>query len=109
MSEARMEIKWRAEPVPAQRNFNRRSLWGRMIPDDLVRQMRLRPGVTFLLLDESGKGHVFSQADVAALSQACRSNPFRVQSRRAQGGRLVWVSFDPAHDEALAKARKGKQ
>lgn len=104
-------MKWRAEELPAQRS-SRGNMWDHMIPDELVRIMRGRPGITFLLLDDDGNPLTVARADYNALIGA-KKKPFRVQSRsiprRTDGARHVWVSMDPGHWERQAKLRgKGK-
>ena len=104
-------MKWRVEDVPSHRT-KRGNIWDAMIPADLIRVMRGRPGVTFLLLDDDGNPLTVARADYNALIGA-KKKPFRVQSRiiprRTDGARHVWVSMDPGHWEHQAKLRgKGK-
>ena len=104
-------MKWRVEDVPSHRT-KRGNIWDAMIPAELIRAMRGRPGVTFLLLDDDGNPLTVAKADYNALIGA-KKKPFRVQSRiiprRADGARHVWVSMDPGHWERQAKLRgKGK-
>ena len=94
-------ITWKSAPVTAKRT-RPDNFWQRTIPADLIRAMRLNPGVTYLLPDSGGPGRVFSTADASALVAAC-PRPFRVQTRSATGGRHIWVSCDPGHWEALTK------
>ena len=94
-------ITWKSAPVTAKRT-RPDNFWQRTIPADLIRAMRLNPGVTYLLTGEGGADRAFSKDDASALVAAC-PRPFRVQTRSATGGRHIWVSCDPGHWEALTK------
>lgn len=94
------EAGWVKRPVPRPRSTGG-SVWDRVIPDALIRQMRLTPGETYLLTSADGRAKAFTQSDLNALAQAARMTPFRVQSRRVcptRSDRHVWVSFDPAYN-----------
>ena len=59
-------MKWRAEKLPAPRS-SRGNMWDNMIPAELVRTMRGRPGTTFLLLDDDGNpSHIEDTSNQAA-------------------------------------------
>lgn len=104
-----MRVQFKRSEVPVRRT--RDSMWDRMIPEALIREMRLNPGVTFQLLDEHGDALEVVHADYAALLRGVH-RPFRVQSRasnKALAGkayRHVWVSFDPGYWEKHAGKRK---
>ena len=94
-------LEWRRANVPGRQTRDG-NMWSVLIPDDLVRQMRLTPGVTYALTDGIELRR-FTTADTAALSRAC-PRPFRMQSRAAgKGFRNIWVSCDPGHWERLGK------
>ena len=95
------EVTWKPAQVSSKRPTGH-NFWQRTIPAELIRQMRLNPATTYLLTDSGGAGRVFSTADASALVATC-PRPFRVQTRRATGGRHIWVSCDPGHWEALTK------
>lgn len=104
-------MKWRIEE-PAPVKTRGATIWDTTIPEDLLRQMRLNPGVSYQLLDDNHTPLKMANADQEALRSAC-PKPFRVQSRAVDindrdGLRYIFVSFDPGHWERTAGWRKRK-
>ena len=101
-------VRW-APVVITAKHSNIGSAWTATIPGDLIRAMRSNPGKTYQLQTEDGSPLRMSRSEVARLAASC-PRPFRVQSRAgsASSVRHVWVSCDPAHDEALRTRRAAK-
>ena len=98
-------IRWARNEVPKRQTRRKVSIWEEMIPDELIREMRLNPGVEYQLLGMSGQPLPVTKNDAAALNRSC-PKPFRVQSRKlTPTTRLVWVSHDPAHWEHIQHQR----
>ena len=82
------------------------NMWTSLVDNEMLRAMRLAPGVTFLVSTPRGDPMPLALADANALRASC-PEPFRFQSRAAtadsNGPRHVWLSFDPAHWEERKK------
>ena len=100
---------WDTAPITG-RASGAANLFNRTIPNELIRLMRLNPGKYYRLLDENGKPAEFTKRDVGTLMGAAK--PFHIISRQIDGDkerRVVWIGYDPAHTEALKKAREARK
>lgn len=92
-------MKWEPSEIPGKKSrFG--NMWEQTIPKELIRSMRVNPGITYKLLDNNGNSLRVTKADYSALMRSC-PRPFRIQSRTIpknnEGDRIVWVSMDPGH------------
>ena len=93
-------------PVAAARG-KRTTAFDRLFTPEFRKMLKLAPGREFLVTDESGRGHRFTQKQVRAL-WSTMVEPYRVQARtdQASGGYFVWLSMDPAYWEKHRKKAK---